>query len=100
MVKISRHKAAEPLLPLPRASAVVPLGGPTTERTELQAAYDRYRSVSGGLAPDLISSEDMLLARVLLIRTLLADGWTAPPLVMERLREDEALLAPRLLVAS
>ena len=87
----------------PQAShlgAVIPLEAMAATRNDLQAAYDRYRSVSGGAAPDLLSSADMLHARVELIRALRADGWEPPALVLERLHQDEEMLRPRLLVAS
>jgi hypothetical protein len=78
---------------------VVPLRGPA-DAADLRATYERYRSVSGGLAPDLISTPDMIAARVALTRTLLADGWDAPDVVLERLRADEELLRPQLRAAS
>jgi hypothetical protein len=39
-------------------------------------------------------------ARAALIRALLEDGWKAPEVVHERLRADEDVLRPRLVVAS
>jgi hypothetical protein len=75
----------------------VPLAAPETD--DLQTLYDRYRAVSGRLAPDLIATPDMAYARAALIRALLEDGWKAPEIVHERLRQDEALLHPRLVVA-
>jgi hypothetical protein len=66
---------------------------------DLQTLYDRYRAVSSRLAPDLISTPDMAYARATLIRALLDDGWKAPEIVHERLRQDEELLHPRLVVA-
>jgi hypothetical protein len=80
-----------------RRGAVVPLATPETD--DLQTLYDRYRAVSGRLAPDLIATPDMAYARASLIRALLEDGWKAPEIVHERLRQDEELLHPRLVVA-
>ncbi|MBK5307895.1 MAG: hypothetical protein JJD92_14520 [Frankiaceae bacterium] len=94
-MKIGRQNDAQPPL-----GSVIPLEAMAVQRNELVAAYDRYRSVSGGAAPDLLSTADMLHARVELIRALCADGWDAPPAVLERLQQDEAMLRPRLLVAS
>lgn len=79
--------------------AVVPMREPA-DASCLRDAYDRYRAVSSTLAPDLVSTPDVVAARVALTRTLLADGWDAPAAVLERLRLDEELLRPRLLVAS
>jgi hypothetical protein len=85
--------------PPARRQVIVPVAG-TADAADLRARYDRYRSVSGGLAPDLISTPEMVVARVALIRLLLADGWVAPPVVLERLRQDEELLQPRLRAVS
>jgi hypothetical protein len=81
-----------------RAGAVIPLNGGSVA-DDLQTLYDRYKSVSGRVAPDLIATPDMAYARATLIRALLDDGWNAPEIVHERLRQDEDLLRPRLIVA-
>ncbi len=79
----------------PRPVAVAPV-----RPTELQSAYDHYRAAAGSVSPDLIVTPDMSAARVALIRMLIADGWDAPAIVLERLHSDEEALQPRLLVAS
>jgi hypothetical protein len=96
MGRVGRRDVA---VPASRSGAVVPLSG-VAEFADIQNCYNRYRAVSGGVAPDLVTSVDMVQARVALTRLLMADGWSPPDLVLERLRLDEELLAPRLLVAS
>ena len=93
---IGRHKTE---LPAPRPASVVPIA-PAYEPQDLQTLYDRYRALSSKLAPDLVETPEMAVARAALIRALLDDGWTAPEIVHERLQADEHLLRPRLVVAS
>ncbi|MCU1589390.1 MAG: hypothetical protein JWP11_646 [Frankiales bacterium] len=95
-----RSAPRNPGVPSPRPEAVVRFRIAACGDQDIQAAYDRYRAVSGGLAPDLVASLEMVQARVSLTRVLLADGWKAPEVVLERLRLDEALLHPHVLVAS
>src|SRR5207253_5617452 len=59
---------------------------------DLRAAYDRYRSVAGSVAPDSVFTPDVVEARVTLTRMLIADGWDAPVEVHAQLRRDELLL--------
>ena len=101
MVTIGQHKADLPgqPAPAPRRASVVPIV-PASEPQDLQSLYDRYRSLSSKLAPDLVETPEMAVARAALIRALLDDGWTAPEIVHDRLRADEHLLRPRLVVAS
>jgi hypothetical protein len=94
MVTVSRRT---PHLPSPRPASVAPL---STNSEDLQKLYDRYRAVSSRLAPDLVATPEVALARAALIRALLDDGWKAPEVVHERLRADEQVLRPRLVVAS
>jgi hypothetical protein len=96
MVTVSRRRASGHA---PRPGSVVPLVGPA-EADDLATLYDRYRAVSGRLAPDLIATPDMAYARAALIQALIKDGWTAPEIVHERLRADEEVLHPRLVAAS
>jgi hypothetical protein len=96
IVTIGRHKTE---VPAPRPASVVPLA-PDYEPQDLQALYDRYRALSSKLAPDLVETPEMAVARAALIRALLDDGWSAPDIVHERLRADEHLLRPRLVYAS
>ena len=58
----------------------------------LREAYERYREVAAGDAPDLLSTTELVEARIALTSALLADGWDAPVEVRERLRRDEQLL--------
>jgi hypothetical protein len=81
----------------PRRGAVVPLL--PHEGEDLHTLYNRYRSVSGRLAPDLITTPEMVAARSALIHALIADGWEAPEIVLDRLRKDEQVLHPLLVVA-
>jgi hypothetical protein len=60
--------------------------------TDLRAAYDRYRSVAGSVAPDSVFTPDVVEARVTLTKLLIADGWDAPVEVHAQLRRDELLL--------
>jgi hypothetical protein len=94
MVTVSRRRTGVPA----RSGAVIPLVG-APEAEDLQTLYDRYRAVSGRLAPDLIATPEMAYARAALIRALLDDGWNAPEIVHERLHGDEEILHPRLVVA-
>jgi hypothetical protein len=95
MSTISRRRA---VAAASRAGAIIPLNGGNVA-DDLQTLYDRYKSVSGRVAPDLIATPDMAYARAALIRALLEDGWKAPEIVHERLRQDEELLRPQLVVA-
>jgi hypothetical protein len=89
-------------VPMPRPATVVPLPPvvPASESDDLQTLYNRYRALSSKLAPDLVETPEMALARAALTRALLEDGWRAPDIVHERLRADEDLLRPRLVAAS
>ena len=84
------------VIPAPRVGSVVPL---TPVEDELQALYDRYRAVSSKDAPDLLATPEVAQARAALIRALVADGWKAPEVVRDRLRADEDILRPGLMVA-
>ena len=96
MMAIGRQRVE---VPAPRrAPVVVPMIAP--EETDLQTLYDRYRALSSKLAPDLVETPEMAVARSALIRALLEDGWTAPEIVHDRLRRDEDLLYPRHLVVA
>jgi hypothetical protein len=99
MATFGRQEAG---VPAPRPSSVVPLAPapPETGGEDLQTLYNRYRSLSSKLAPDLVETTEMALARAALTRALLEDGWTAPEIVHERLKADEDLLRPRLVAAS
>ncbi|MDX6197185.1 MAG: hypothetical protein QOJ79_336 [Actinomycetota bacterium] len=99
MTTFGRHKLE---IPAPRAASVVPLApvvsGP--EADDLQTLYNRYRALSSKLAPDLVETPEMALARAALTRALLEDGWRAPEIVHDRLRADEDVIRPRLVAAS
>ena len=97
MIQLARGKAE---VPAPRSGVVIPLAVEPEEGPDLHTAYDRYRAVTPRIAPDLVATPEVAQARVTLIRALIEDGWAAPDVVRERLRLDEELLRPRLVVAS
>lgn len=73
---------------------------PSVTAGDLRSVYDDYRAVAAGDAPDLVTTHSTSAARAALIRMLIADGWEAPAIVLDRLHADEEVLRPRLLVAS
>jgi hypothetical protein len=90
MTKMARNDAAEQTAP----AVVIAFPPRAADPHELREAYDRYRAVTGNVAPDTVVTAEVADARATLTRLLLADGWEPPAEVMQRLHQDELLLRP------
>ena len=97
MATLTRNITSEP----PGTPAVViPFPGRPADPQELRDAYDRYRAVTGNVAPDAVTTAEVAAARAALTRLLVSDGWEPPRAVLERLQLDDQLLGQSVLSAS